>query len=499
MRGVCVLMTAIGSMFLAGCTSRTIQPAAVSLTPALPQTVDQAMALTVTAAVANDPNKKGVTWSLNPDIGSLNFQTATSVTYEAPNSVASNFIVTITATSAQDTGESAPLVVTVLAPGQQNVQLITVDGGLPPNQPHINVPYTSVLICAPGTSNCQNIDGILVDTGSVGLRIFKSELSIPLQPINLSGGSLNGCISFADMQFLWGEVAPADVYLAGEKAGGISIQLIADPTEFPVPTACSNGGTDGDSQQVLPANGILGVGDEPTDCTLAGVNFCDPNSATGIPDTYFVCFGKEGCGPTLLPKALQITNPIAAFATDNNGESLQFPSVGTALTTTSGTMIFGINTQSNNAVGNATVFAIDAHNNFTTVFNNQQLTMSFIDSGSTELFFPNITGIQICPDGFSYCPTNPPVLLSALNQGADNVGTGTVDFQVDNQDTDIQNNPGDAAFGFIAASGGTPPCQNGQGACTFDWGLPFFYDRRVFTSIDLANVPNEPKTPWWAY
>ena len=38
-----------------------------------------------------------------------------------------------------------------------------------------NVPYASVTICAPGSAaNCQTIDHVLVDTGSVGLRIFKS-------------------------------------------------------------------------------------------------------------------------------------------------------------------------------------------------------------------------------------------------------------------------------------------------------------------------------------
>jgi len=490
---------AVGVVLLAGCTSTPTTPAVVSLTPNIPQILNQGAALTVSATVSNDPNKKGVMWSLSPNTGSLLYQTSTSVTYEAPEDVNSNFIVTLTATSDANSTETAPLVVKVVAPGQQNVQPIAVDGGPNPKLIHLNAPYTSVLICAPGTSNCQSIDGILVDTGSVGLRIFQSQLSIPLQPINLSGGSLNACQSFADMQFLWGKVAPADVYLAGEKAKGISIQLIADPTEFPIPKKCSNGGTDADSQQVFPGNGILGVGDEPTDCTLAGLNYCDPSSASSPPPTYFVCFGSEGCAPTLLPKVQQLANPIAAFATDNNGEILEFPSVGTAMTAVAGTMTFGINTQPNNSAGTATVFAIDSKNFFTTVFSGQQLTMSYIDSGSNELFFPNVTGIQLCSDGFSYCPVNPPLFLSAMNEGASNVGTGTVNFEVDNFQTDIENNPGAAAFGYIASSGGNPPCQNDQGACTFDWGLPFFYGRRVLTSIDLQAVANEPKTPWWAY
>jgi hypothetical protein len=486
-------------MLLTGCKSTQTLPAAISLSPNVPQVLNQAMALTVSAVVSNDPSKKGVTWSLSPNVGSMIYQTSTSTTYQAPDNVTKNFIVTLTATSVANPIETAPLVITVVAQGQQNVQPIAVDGGPNPNQPNLNVPYTSVLICAPGTSNCQTIDGILVDTGSVGLRIFRSELSIPLQPINLSGGSLNACASFANMQFLWGQVAPADVYLAGERASGISVQLIGDPTEFSIPGSCSNGGTDANSQQVFPGNGILGVGDEPTDCTASGVNYCDPNSVSNPPPKYFVCFGSQGCAPTLLSKVQQLANPVAAFTTDNNGEIVEFPPVGTAMATIAGTMTFGINTQSNNGLGSATVFAIDTHNFFTTVFGGQDLTKSYIDSGSNELFFPNIPGIQLCSDGSSFCPANPPALLSAMNEGANNVGTGTVNFQVDNYQTDIENNPGATAFGYIAASGGTSSCQNGEGECTFDWGLPFFYGRRVLTSIDLETVANEPKTPWWAY
>src|SRR5512133_1888643 len=35
----------------------------------------------------------------------------------------------------------------------------------------VNLPMASVTVCIPGTSECQTIDNVLVDTGSVGLRI----------------------------------------------------------------------------------------------------------------------------------------------------------------------------------------------------------------------------------------------------------------------------------------------------------------------------------------
>src|SRR6266853_4510191 len=59
-----------------------------------------------------------------------------------------------------------------------NVLPIAVNAG--PTNNALNQPFASVTICVPGTSNCQTIGGILVDTGSVGLRILSSALTVPL-------------------------------------------------------------------------------------------------------------------------------------------------------------------------------------------------------------------------------------------------------------------------------------------------------------------------------
>src|SRR6476646_7190423 len=55
-----------------------------------------------------------------------------------------------------------------------NVQAIVVNGG--PQNNYANGVFTTVTICAPGSSNCQNISGVLVDTGSFGLRVLASAL-----------------------------------------------------------------------------------------------------------------------------------------------------------------------------------------------------------------------------------------------------------------------------------------------------------------------------------
>jgi hypothetical protein len=151
-------------------------------------------------------------------------------------------------------------------------------------------------------------------------------------------------------------------------------------------------------------------------------------------------------------------------------------------------MVFGICTQANNVLNTATttVFTLDAFDNFTTNVAGQSLTSSFIDSGSNGLFFPD-SSLTICSDNTSwYCPaTTTP--LSATNVGA-NSATNTVNFNVDNFDAVTAANPNDAAFSNAAG-----PFSGG-----FDWGLPFFYGRPVFTAINGTTTPAGPG-PFWAY
>src|SRR6476619_7474596 len=56
----------------------------------------------------------------------------------------------------------------------QNVMTITMSCG------YVNEPCVSVTICVPGTTNCQTIKNLLLDTGSYGLRVFSSAISLNL-------------------------------------------------------------------------------------------------------------------------------------------------------------------------------------------------------------------------------------------------------------------------------------------------------------------------------
>jgi hypothetical protein len=73
---------------------------------------------------------------------------------------------------------------TYTGPTGFNVMEVTVNGSLcDPNNQYFNEPCTSVTICTPGTRNCQTINNILLDTGSYGLRIFNSVITVPLTPL----------------------------------------------------------------------------------------------------------------------------------------------------------------------------------------------------------------------------------------------------------------------------------------------------------------------------
>ena len=100
----------------------------------------------------------------------------------------------------------------------QNVLSVVVNGG--PTNNALNQLFASVTVCVPGTSNCQTIGGILVDTGSVGLAdSFERVDGCRCRSKPARGGApLVECLPFLD-GFTWGPVHTADVKMAGEQHG----------------------------------------------------------------------------------------------------------------------------------------------------------------------------------------------------------------------------------------------------------------------------------------
>jgi hypothetical protein len=372
------------------------------------------------------------------------------------------------------------------APGPtQNTVPVVVNAG--PAGDYANGLFASVTVCAPGsTSNCQTIGGILVDTGSSGLRMLSSAMSsslvaaLPQQTSN--GNPVIECAQFQD-GFTWGPVQSADISMAGERASAVPIQVIGTPNAPAVPASCSSAGPPEDTLAALGANGVLGVGVFRQDCGPG----CAVSGSSN-PGFYYAC-PSSGCQIIAEGINQQLQNPVWLFTGDNNGVVIALPSISApGAATVSGTMIFGIGTQSNNALGSATVQTTTGDGSFTVSFQNKPYTESFIDSGTNGIFFLDAatTGLPLCPDSKDfYCPASPQT-LNATNVGANNTNKA-ISFSITNADTFL-NNP------MLFAS----PTLGGPNPGSFDWGLPFFFGKTIFTAIEGQNSPGG-FGPYWAY
>lgn len=364
---------------------------------------------------------------------------------------------------------------------EPNVLAITV-----PNDPsYPNKPTVSVTVCTPGTSNCQKINNILLDTGSYGLRIFnKTPLKISLPQVYVGSAPIAECVAYLDGSGNWGPVQRADVKLNGETASNVPIQVInAAYFAKAIPPECRTPNVNGLDQ--FPSktgyNGILGVGLFAEDCG----DGCAGSTDNG---QYFTCRGSK-CTGIAVPLESQVHNPVALLSQNNNGVIVQMSSVppGGAITA-SGKLILGIGTQTNNTPSGVTAYLTNDIGEFTTVFNGSTFSDSFIDSGSNGLFFQDPTSsLPPCPSYEDwYCPPST-LSLSATNYGSTGLPSGDVSFSIGN------------AIGLFSSSNsafaelGGPSIGSG-----FDWGLPFFFGRSVLIGIN-GTSSSVGSGPYWAY
>jgi hypothetical protein len=378
-----------------------------------------------------------------------------------------------------------PDLVPIPSPVENAVPVVVGTGA---TLPYVNGLFVSATICVPGSNAlCQTVDNLLVDTGSTGLRIVDEVLTVNLpRSVDTTGAALATCAQFADGTFLWGGVALADIRIGGEIAEAVPIQIAAAPgaSGFAAPPAAcaSGGGQNTGSVAELDANGILGLSFFREDCGST----CVSDSSPGV---YYRCSGAT-CAPTTLALAQQLPNPIAMFGADANGSALSLPDVPPSGTTrVGGTLTFGIGTQSNNALGGATVLPADANGSIATVYNGRSYGSTLIDSGSNAFFFlsTRTSGMATCATHSDfYCPASPAVLTATLTSPSG--ASGVIDFSVANGDALLAAD--DAAFDDLAGPN--------IGARGFVWGLPFFLGRTVFTAIEAAHTP-AGAGPYWAY
>lgn len=373
-------------------------------------------------------------------------------------------------------GASSGTSAQAIVPTGPNEHRVYVDSGPAGTGYNANRLYTDVTICQAGNSaNCQTIVHVLVDTGSTGLRILSTLLNpaLGLRAISAPGGQpLLGCVQFVDNSFAWGPLALADVKLGAKAVSNLPVQLIADPAFRSLASNCSSG-TEITAPDTLGANGILGIGLFKDDCGSA----CESNPLNGF---YYTCTSSS-CATargTIVSRNQQAQNPIPMFASDNNGVAIELPAVGTdPAPGLSGKMVFGIGTRPNTLPVQGRVLTADSRGNVATIFEGRSMARSFIDSGSNGLYFDTAT-LPLCSgaSGF-YCPASLTALTATMV--GSNGSTIRVGFNVDHAvNSFTSSNP---VLPNLAGTFGT--------AASFDWGLPFFYGRRVFFGIEGMPSP----------
>ncbi|MCX7244971.1 MAG: DUF3443 family protein [Burkholderiales bacterium] len=342
---------------------------------------------------------------------------------------------------------------------------------------NVNTPYVSVTICQPGTNICKTVDNILLDTGSTGLRVLASTItSLQLTQVVVNYAPILECASFISGD-AWGPVKLADVKMSAEVASSIPIQILADPSYSTIPSACG-GSQNTQISTTLKTNGILGI----------GLFINDDQS-------YFNCVptALNNCRISLsLAPNLQVQNPVAAFPVNNNGVIIKLPSVSaTGAKLVTGSLTFGIDTQTNNSSVGSYVIPTNSSGLFTTIFNNTTFNSSFIDSGSNGLYFPSgsLSSVLVNCSSFTlsgfYCPAVTQSYMASLT--LKNNVLSNVSFSAANAKTLVAN--GNYAYNNIT----------GQiGGNLFDWGLPFFFGKSVFIGI-TGRTSSAGIGPYYAY
>jgi len=353
-----------------------------------------------------------------------------------------------------------------------NVMAVTVNGALCLPTAYDNEPCVSVTVCSPSTAQCQAIDGILLDTGSVGLRIFQGALTVALTPVASGSGTLAECVQFGSSAD-WGPIEMASVVLGGETAVSLPIQVI-DSSFAAAPALCAHA-------DVAPAaagfNGILGIGLSAQDCGTA--------CASAESSWYYSC-GAGGCSQVPAAAPDQVPNPVVSLTQDNNGFILELPGVPTGgATSVSGALVLGIGTQSNNGVPSGVkAYPVDGNGEFRTLLGGATYPAR-LDTGSNALFFPTSPESPPVCSSFSswYCPSSP-VDITATNLGPEGSPNNPITFPVADFESVVGGSK--SVFGDIAG-----PSEAAEG---FIWGLPFFLGRCVYfgpsgTASSLSTGP----------
>ncbi|VWC35822.1 DUF3443 family protein [Burkholderia metallica] len=343
-----------------------------------------------------------------------------------------------------------------------NTAVITVNTGV---ANVINIPTISLKVCAPGTSNCQVVNNVLVDTASYGLRLVGSAVSGvlgSLPQVTSGGAPVAECGKFVS-SYTWGSVRTVDLSIGSEQAGSLPVQIIGDLGTTNVPSSCTNGGTSANSASALGANGILGIGPAPVDCGTT----CATSTSTN--NNYYACPNGDNasCTVALVPIAQQVANPVHRFA-DSNGVSVTMPSISNSgQASATGTLTFGLPDLSGKTVLTSTTTG-----DVSASFLGRNVT-AFFDTGSNAYFF-NDSSQTVCSKNTQfYCPAAATTYSATLS--GQNGAAGAVSMPVTNADS-LFANPSTFAFNDIAGPFGS--------SSWLDIGMPHFYGKTIYFGMD---------------
>ena len=427
-----------------------------------------------------------------------------------------------------------PLVPNPTVGGAANAIPITANGDGticgPTTANYNNQECVTLTICVPGTSTCQQLTNVLLDTGSTGLRVLKSALNsnMNLEPVVsvFGGGTLAECEGYLSGESDWGPVALADIQLGTEPfAKSVPIQLIESGYATPQSPCAPPEATLANTVNDTGWQAILGVSNmSPVeDCGVGCVSVAD----NGM---YFTCNSGGSCAPSTASLGQQVANPVALMPVDNNGVVISFPSVTAGgMTSLQGTLTFGIGTEANNTPpAGVNAIPINVTLGGMGIFINTELAyvgatpiFGFLDSGSSTMSLPG--GISGAPTACTeagltscFCNSSDTGYPGATYIADEN---GSVTPQDDDGfDYDIHGTLGTAVpftltVGSMVTALESPnsvfsdvACSNGVGGgSTFDGltqftdlGLPFFYGKTVYTAFEGAST-SLGTGPYWAY
>jgi hypothetical protein len=357
---------------------------------------------------------------------------------------------------------------------------IVANGGM--SGSYINALMGSINICQPNTQNCYTVNNVLFDTGSEGVRILASALPANfLNPIATTNGNEDECAAFAD-GVTFGDVALAQVQLGGLTSSSIPIQIIGQ-SSYSIPTSCSNMGTSMQTASTLGANGIVGIGPFQEDCGSG----CALKSNNNY---YYSCQSGTGCSSIAMPTTQQVTNPIIAMPTYNNGTVISLPNISiSGVNSVNGYIYMGIGSATNNTY-TVNVIPLNSVGQMNVNYKGTIYPNSFVDSGSSVygLIDSTMNTCSVSGNNF-FCPgglVNIPIVASDTNN------VQNISSQITVNDATTLLYSGNIVFNDLA----TPlvgTLSNGV-----DLGLSFFFGKNIITGINgkTSNFGVGPYVGW---